>query len=281
MKLPAVLDHIVINVRFDMDRAETVFSDLGFTLTPRGRHSMGSVNHLMMFDHDYLELIGIAEADAEKRPEVSRAPLGLNGLVFKTDNADQTFARLEEFGMAGNPPNAFSRPLVLDDGSRHEARFRTVTVPTSAFPAGRLYFCEHQTPELLWRQEWQSHANGVSAFSELMTVCNDPANLAEQLSSLLGLDAEGAGSDTQEIMFANGFRLSFLTIGAYSDRFGDLAVSAGDRDAYFGALGLRCRNADALTAALESCGDAVSVSQAQSSVSVALPSFDTLIRFDF
>ena len=167
MKLPAVLDHIVINVRFEMDPAEELFSALGFTLTPRGRHSMGSINHLMMFAHDYLELIGIPEAEADKRPDVSGAPVGLNGLVFKTDNADETFERLREFNMAGDPPKAFSRPLVLDDGSRHEARFRTVTVPASAFPAGRLYFCEHLTPELLWREEWQNHANGVTDFTEL------------------------------------------------------------------------------------------------------------------
>ncbi len=275
MKLPAVLDHIVINVRFDMDPAEDLFSALGFTLTPRGRHSMGSINHLMMFGDDYLELIGVPEADAEKRPDVSGAPVGLNGLVFKTDNADETFERLKQHGMAGDPPKAFSRPLVLSDGSHHEARFRTVTVPANAFPAGRLYFCEHGTPELLWREEWQSHANGVTDFTELMIVCPDPSALAGQLSALFALETDGV-----EIAFANGFRLSFLSADAYSDRFADLAMTEPDRDAYFGALGLRCENPGALSDALAACGDRVSVSRAQDSVLAAMDSVRTLIRFD-
>ncbi len=55
----AQLDHTVINVRFDMDRAEGLFRNLGFFLTERGYHSLGSINHLMMFGTDYLELIGL------------------------------------------------------------------------------------------------------------------------------------------------------------------------------------------------------------------------------
>ena len=52
------LDHVVINVKDDMDLAQLVFSNLGFTLTPRGYHTLGSINHLMMFGSDYMELIG-------------------------------------------------------------------------------------------------------------------------------------------------------------------------------------------------------------------------------
>ena len=40
------LDHLVINVQFDMDRAAALMSQLGFTLTPRGFHAgRGSANH--------------------------------------------------------------------------------------------------------------------------------------------------------------------------------------------------------------------------------------------
>ena len=34
--MPFALDHIVINVLFDMDRAAALMSQLGFTVTPRG-----------------------------------------------------------------------------------------------------------------------------------------------------------------------------------------------------------------------------------------------------
>jgi len=280
MSDPAILDHIVINARFGMDQAESIFTDLGFTLTPRGRHSMGSINHLMMFTDDYLELIGIDEADAAKRPEVSGAPVGLNGLVFKTDNADETFKRLEAVDMAGDPPNAFSRPLVLGNGSHHEARFRTVTARADAFPAGRLYFCEHLTPELLWRQEWQTHPNTVTGFSELVLVCEQPREFAQILAKLLGLAASGPGSETEEIEFQNGFRLTLLTQGAYSERFGKLARAAAGRQSYFGAVGLKCANPDAFQAALKASADHVSEIQETNSALVAVDEFDTLIGFD-
>ena len=49
------LDHIAINVKENMDEAYKLFSELGFRLTPRGYHSLGSINHSMVFTNDYLE----------------------------------------------------------------------------------------------------------------------------------------------------------------------------------------------------------------------------------
>ncbi len=57
----AELDHAVINVLYDMDRSHSLFEEIGFTVTPRGSHSLGSINHLMIFGSDYLELIGLPE----------------------------------------------------------------------------------------------------------------------------------------------------------------------------------------------------------------------------
>ena len=54
MTLPlATLDHVVINARDNMDHAADVYRRLGFTLTERGYHSLGSMNHLAMFGTDY------------------------------------------------------------------------------------------------------------------------------------------------------------------------------------------------------------------------------------
>src|SRR5437763_17173824 len=90
--LSPVLDHGVIDVRDRIDEAMRCFQSLGFQLTPRGRHTLGSVNHLAMFATDYLELLGFAAGGAI-RPEIMRFPVGLNGLVFKTGNADSVHAQ--------------------------------------------------------------------------------------------------------------------------------------------------------------------------------------------
>ena len=50
----AIIDHVVINVRSEMDTAVEVFRNLGFTMTPRGFHTLGSINHLAMFIDNYL-----------------------------------------------------------------------------------------------------------------------------------------------------------------------------------------------------------------------------------
>lgn len=57
----AGLDHAVVLVR-DLDRAAETYERLGFTLTPRGHHSLGSRNHCIMFGRDYLELMALPAA---------------------------------------------------------------------------------------------------------------------------------------------------------------------------------------------------------------------------
>ena len=121
------LDHVVINVRADMDAAAIEFGNLGFTITPRGFHTLGSINHLMIFETDYLELIGIPEGGETKRADLLTAPLGINGLVFKSEDVDLTFKKLKELGMDGAPPRSFSRPVEID-GTRVDGQFRTVSV---------------------------------------------------------------------------------------------------------------------------------------------------------
>ena len=89
--------------------------------------------------------------------------------------------------MAGDPPKSFSRPVRLDDGEV-DASFRTVTVRSDVFSAGRVYFCEHLTPEYVWRPEWQTHANSASALRGFVLGAEDPVREAERFSTLLGLE---------------------------------------------------------------------------------------------
>ncbi len=278
--MTARLDHIVINARFGMDRAEDIFTRLGFTLTPRGHHTLGSINHLMMFATDYLELLGIAEADAAKRPEVANAPAGLNGLVFKTGDVDKAFARLDALGMAGDPPKSFSRPVTLSGGATHEARFRTVTARADSFPAGRLYFCEHLTPELLWRDEWQSHPNGVGGFCELViVVAGGERDEAARLADLLEVTPARSQDAGWTVSLTGGFPITVLTREAYDARFGDLARAGEEREAFLGALALRCGNADTVR---KFARDAA-LRHAETNggrLTVAVDAFDTLLLFD-
>src|SRR6266704_652681 len=188
MKLPPpVLDHIVIDVRDRMDEAATAFAALGFHLTPRGHHTLGSMNHLAMFATDYLELLGFGEGGGS-RPELAPFPVGLNGLVFKADDAATVHAHALAAGLPILPVQAFSRPVELG-GAQQDARFRTTRLDPAKIAMGRVYFCEHRTPELVWRPEWQVHPNGARAISRVIVATGDPRRTASLLRALFGPEA--------------------------------------------------------------------------------------------
>ncbi len=211
----AALDHVVINTLKSMDAAADLFAALGFTLTPRGYHSLGSINHLMMTPGAYLELVGVPETGLQ-RQEVLSSPLGLNGLVFRTDDADATFATLDAAGLAPVGPVAFSRPVEVD-GAAHDARFRTVRLPPEAFPGGRVYFCQHLTPELVWRPEWETHPNGFCGIDRFVIESPDAEAEAGRLAAACGVPARPLAAgwhlelDDAEVQVVPGPKANFLT----------------------------------------------------------------------
>src|SRR5436190_1993560 len=86
------LDHAVVRVK-DLDRAAADFGRLGFTVTPRGRHTLGTENHCLMFGFDYLELLWVPPGIAP--PFYADFPVdgeGMTGLALKTDHAESVHA---------------------------------------------------------------------------------------------------------------------------------------------------------------------------------------------
>jgi hypothetical protein len=231
-----VLDHVVIDVRDRMDEAARTFAALGFELTPRGHHTLGSMNHLAMFGTDYLELLGFGEGGAN-RPELAPFPIGLNGLVFKTDDADVVHAHAQAAGLPILPVQAFSRPVELD-GARRDARFRTTRLDPAKIAMGRVYFCEHRTPELVWRPEWQAHPNGARAIARVIVATADPRRTGSLFGALFGPESvaeEGAGC----LVRAGAAQVELNTLDAIAEEFGEAAADSAGRVDYLAALELK------------------------------------------
>ena len=273
------LDHVVINVKDDMDLAQLVFSNLGFTLTPRGYHTLGSINHLMMFGSDYMELIGFPEHGVVNNPnsrsDLTTAPFGINGLVFKSSDVDKTFEKLVELEMDGDPPKSFSRPVELD-GRKTDAKFRTVTVRAGVFPEGRVYFCEHGTPELVWRPEWQSHENGIKAVSEIVVVTRDPAKSGDLYSKLLGTSFVKKSLGKSLEIPGGGF-ITVYSEDEYQERYGQLASSLEGRDAIFGALVFESAK-DILKLDIQGA-EHFELERKKSSLVLRVPKYDSVLEF--
>ena len=154
--LPLAIDHAVIAVR-DLDAATRDFAQLGFTLTPLGRHSIGSRNHCIMLCSTYIELLEPAGEHpwlSYYREFVARSD-GLAALALATEDAEASYRELVAQGATAAPPMDLARPVELGGASRM-ARFRLVQVSREVF------LVQHLTPELVWRPEWQTHANGAS-----------------------------------------------------------------------------------------------------------------------
>jgi len=237
------LDHVVINTLFDMDRAATLVSQLGFTLTPRGYHSLGSINHLMMFEGHYLELIGLPLQTEILRREVLESPLGLNGLVFKAGDIDACIGQLQESGLTMLEPQSFSRPVTID-GVEHLARFRTTRTAPELFAAGRVYYCQHYTPELVWHRPWMSHANGCSGLSELVVVTGTIETDVSRYAKAARAPAEQGEGGVWTIDLVDAFRITLLSPARYLERYGELGVAANGRNSFFGAIVFRTADID-------------------------------------
>lgn len=177
------IDHVVVTVSNQLDAAKEQYEKLGFTLTKRGHHSLGTSNNLTIFGTTYLELLGYEPQNADKVDSGWRFDNGLTGLVFKTKDADSLYQSLVQHGVKvdGTGPKAFFRPVELDDGTQPEARFRTVRLDPSYTPNGQIFFCDQLTPQLVWRPEWQNHANGVTNIIRVVIEAADPAKSIDLL----------------------------------------------------------------------------------------------------
>ena len=188
MTLPMpLIDHVVVNARDRLDEAAALWARLGFQVTPRGHHTLGSSNNLMILGNDYIELLGVlGEA---QRTDVLDWPAGLNGIVFKTMDSDGLHATLQAAEAPVLPPQAFSRPVDMGDGRHAEAAFRTVRMEAGALPAGRMFFCHHLAPELVWHEPWRQHPNRVTGIKGVTLAVRDVEACVGLMRRVFGAEA--------------------------------------------------------------------------------------------
>ncbi len=250
MTLPvATLDHVVINARDDMDRAADVYTRLGFSLTERGYHSLGSMNHLAMFGTDYLELIAVPKDAKSGRLDLLTYSPGLNGLVFGSEDSAITYAALAKAGVPVDPPSEFTRPVKVD-GAEREARFRTIRMKAGVVPYGRVYYCHHFTRDLVWRDEWRHHANGTVAVVRAVIVEPDPAAAAKLYTDMFGPEAVREIKGGKTVVVGNS-RFDIVTEAELKAQFGDAVPDAEGRKAYMAGLTFRTTSVDKAARALQ------------------------------
>lgn len=249
------IDHVLINVGKRLDEAAETYRRLGFVLTPRGHHSIGSSNHLAIFAEDYLELLGYEPQNAHLDSGQWGVTEGFSGLIFKTADAAELARSLHarSIATATEAPQPLSRPVDLPDGTRRDARFSTLHLDPGLTPEGRLFFCQHQTPDLVWRPDWQDHPNGVTGIAGLVVAAEDPARSIALIERLYPDHRTGAVEGGLRLSLS-GAPLDYIRPDAARARFGAALPSVTSGTDRRVALILRTRSIAAAEAALRAGG---------------------------
>ena len=209
------IDHAVIMVK-DLDKAAESWRRLGFTVSPRGTHSvhMGSGNYTIMFDPDYMELLGVitpTEHNAPARAYLEKFGEGVERIAFTAVDSAAGVEELRAHGLEALGPTDFERPVTMPDGSQSAAKFRIFRWPNAEAPGGlRIFACQHKTRETVWIPELMMHANGAKRLKQILIATPEPAKDAAHLSRLIDREArsesDGAvtvpsGSDRADFVF--------------------------------------------------------------------------------
>jgi hypothetical protein len=216
-----------------IDAAERQYEKLGFQVQPRGFHTkLGTANHLMIFDRDYFEILGIVtptEFNAERR-EWLKAGGGLANVALATDGADLAFDAFKAAGLNPDAPLFFDRAVEID-GKTEKAAFRTVRIPKTNMPVVGFFVCEHLTPQFVYRPEWARHPNGARGILGVTVIAEQPAKWADEVAKYFGPNAVRREGDSI-VANTGSHDIRYLSRKEYGERYpGVTPVRPGDHPA--------------------------------------------------
>lgn len=218
------IDHAVIAVR-DLDSTQDTFRRMGFTLTPRGHHTLGSENHCVMFERDYFELLMVPQRlpGREYYYDFARIGDGLAAIALKTDNARGAYGELSAAALAPSDPVDFSRPVQLPEGGR-TASFRITQLGLEQTPGGQVFLCQHFTRDVVWRPEYQAHANTATGLAAIAILSTDVAATAAAYARLF--DVKPAPIDEGLLINTGDTPIAVVSEAALAKRLPEVWISA-------------------------------------------------------
>ena len=195
------LDHVAHFVP-DPEAARKALERLGFTVTPFSEQQhrteadapltpAGTGNRCVMFRRGYVEFLSpIADTPlaAQLNAAIARY-VGVHLVAFGTQTPEDDHARLAEAGFDPLHPVALQRQIGTPEGE-DTARFTVVRVPPGTMPEGRIQFCCHRTPELVWQSRWLTHRNRAVGLRSVILCVEDPDEAAGRYRRFTGLAAE-------------------------------------------------------------------------------------------
>ena len=237
------IDHIVLCVA-ELEAARRFYEGLGFTTTPPARHPFGTANSLVQLQGNFIELLGVAEPDripphapghfsfgAFNRDYLTRRQ-GFSMLVFQSDDARADQAEFAAKGLDTYEPFDFSRKAALPDGQEVTVGFSLAFVTHPAMPEAAFFTCQQHAPEHFWKPDYQAHANGAVAISEVVMAVDEPADVADFFTKLQPEASLAVEAGQMTVTTSRG-RIAVLAPARLAQRFPGLATAAAPETPHF------------------------------------------------
>lgn len=230
------LDHLLTYVP-SLDDAATLFTKLGFTLSPRSTiDAMGISNHLILMSPagpgraNYLELMSPHDRRklAPTMQQVLSGPAGTRSMVLAAEAIGKFHRRMGELGFIAPEPVHARREWKIPGEASVFPEF-DVILPVAA-PL-RFNACRYYNVELYLRPEWRVHANGAKRVASCFAIADEPESLSSY-ATLFGQPARRSGEGGWR--FPTGeIDLQVMTPAAAQRRF-NLETLPSARPAYLG-----------------------------------------------
>ena len=222
----AGIDHALVGVS-DLDGARDAFARLGFTVSPRGRHiGWGTGNYTIMFEHDYVELLGVVDPSQyiHRLDEFLKTGEGLLNVALATEDAEAAYRWLQAQGVDAAPPEELQRLLETEAGDE-TLQFRHVYIPNDITPGLNTFACEHRTPDKIRRPSWLSRPNGARGISEVTIVMESLDGVRDAYTHLFGEAAVSGDERKGNITVDTGRdELWFVTPKTFPERHFDKTI---------------------------------------------------------
>ena len=283
------IDHPIVSVR-NHPEAVQKYIKLGFSPSPLSYHPWGSVLTLMMFENNFIELIGIDDASKFGTNSVDGfcygrtlgqflgRSEGLGLLALHSKDIEGDFAAVKATGLPVQQRVDFRRKLVTADGTPDEAVVSLGIVMDTDLGDASNVLCQQHRPEFIWRKDWQDHPNGANAVDEVIYVAEELDVLEARWAKLFGAENTSWIDGHVEADTGCG-RVVALTRSQALERFAcvGLPVSYTDKPHGF-ALQVRIRDLSAVERILSENG--VTYGQTARGVAVAPEAAgNTIIEF--
>jgi hypothetical protein len=230
MKENRGIDHLVLCVR-SLDAALAAYARLGFTMTPTAHHPWGTANRLVQLNGNFLELLTVAEP--EKVPRIAPGEFtfgaynkafldrreGFSGLVFASADARRDQKDFAASGLQTYPTFDFSRQAKLPSGREVTVGFSLSFVTDPRMPEVVFFVSQQHAAQHFWKPEYQRHANGALAVSEVVMLADEPTALADLFGRLQGPDAVASKPGQLSVRTARG-QITVLDRPRAAERFG-------------------------------------------------------------